>query len=192
MRLLVEARRCAQYLDCKTRDLPLEIQDMHRAGLTDTDLRWLMSQGFVEVVVEPRLTSKARQRVSHDTKGPLSSRTCFALTDAGAAFAARACRVKPSAKPIVPRWIAERRELRVGGVLVKRFQQPAAVQELIFAVFQEQGWQDWIDDPLPRAGIQDPQKRVHTTVNNLNHNHRHHLLHFKAGGMGTQFGWALR
>ena len=48
-----------------------------------------------------------------------------------------------------------------------------------------------IDDPLPRNPQIDPQRRLHDTINSLNRNQRHQLLHFGADGLGRGVRWEL-
>jgi hypothetical protein len=48
-----------------------------------------------------------------------------------------------------PVFDVERRELRVGDVVVKRFRQPTPDQETMLLAFEEAGWPVRIDGPLP-------------------------------------------
>src|SRR5205807_601151 len=131
----------------------------------------------------------ARRRKFGPVGGPVfGEKTCFVLTPAGVAFARRvgttpgrngpppptqeAPHSAPGAVPslALPVWDAERRELRLGGVLVKKFRRPAANQELILAVFQEEGWPAKIDDPLPNGDGVDAAERLHFTISRLNRN----------------------
>ena len=76
-------------------------------------------------------------------------------------------------QPTKPTWNAELRELRWGKQLVKKFKGPAANQELICAVFEEDKWAPRIDDPLP-GGLtrQKRQARLHDVVARLNKSQR--------------------
>jgi hypothetical protein len=97
----------------------------------------------------------------------------------------------PSAggKP-VPFWDAGARELRLDGLLVKRFRQCAPNQQTILAVFQEEGWPSFIDDPLPGGADQVPRERLRQTIHNLNRAHQNKLIHFSADGSGQRVLWA--
>jgi hypothetical protein len=101
----------------------------------------------------------------------------------------------PQQPPVVsvdqPRWDGCRRELWWGGRLVKRFRQPAPNQEALLAAFEELGWPEWMDDPLPREKGIDPQERLHDTVKGLNRHQRQRLLHFCGDGTGQRIGWCL-
>jgi hypothetical protein len=83
-----------------------------------------------------------------------------------------------------PIWDESRRELRVGELVVKRFRQPAADQEIVLAAFEEEHWPPRIDDPLPPKAGQDSVRRLQNTVTNLNRAHRKHLIRFGGGGDG--------
>jgi hypothetical protein len=205
--LLVQAYDYAQELRCPVWDFAVEIAGLHAAGVTNNDLRWLAHHGYVENATE-RTGKHARQR----TFGPVGvqvfeARTCFVLTPAGMAFARRlgttagrlappsaqeaACTALGAAAPATPVWDAERRELRLGGVLVKKFRRPAANQELILAVFQEEGWPARIDDPLPNGDKSDPVERLHFTIRHLNQNQQTPLLRFRGDGSGAAVTWEV-
>jgi hypothetical protein len=90
-----------------------------------------------------------------------------------------------------PKWDRDRRQLRLGGRIIKEFKVPAANQEVILAVFEEEHWPAKIDDPLPRSPEIDPQRRLHDTINSLNRNQRYPLVHFGADGLGRGVRWRL-
>ena len=48
-----------------------------------------------------------------------------------------------------PRWNRHDRELYFGDQLVKKFSVPAKNQELVLTAFEEEGWPQHIDSPLP-------------------------------------------
>lgn len=84
----------------------------------------------------------------------------------------------------VPHWDAQLRELRLGNKLVKRFRVPAANQELILNVFEEEGWPECIDDPLPPKG-DDPTRRLQATIKSLNRHQSEPLIRFHGNGEGA-------
>lgn len=92
-------------------------------------------------------------------------------------------------KPLIPTWDSVRRELRVGVQVVKRFHNPAPVQELILAAFEEEGWPPHIDDPLPPCDGIDPKKRLHNAINCLNRNRAARLIKFHGNGTRTGVRW---
>jgi hypothetical protein len=93
---------------------------------------------------------------------------------------------------VKPRWNIARRELSLNGTVVKRFRVPAENQETILSAFEEEGWPDHIDDPLPGREYIDPLTRLHDAINRLNGRQIHRLLRFSGNGTGTGVSWALR
>ncbi|SFI18324.1 hypothetical protein [Planctomicrobium piriforme] len=90
---------------------------------------------------------------------------------------------------VVPEWDPHRRELRYQDKLVKRFRVPAAIQELVLNVFQEEGWPDFIDDPLPPVRHLDAKRRLQATVKSLNRSQLVPLLRFHGNGCGRIVCW---
>jgi hypothetical protein len=91
-----------------------------------------------------------------------------------------------------PHWDRQRRELRYRGMIVKRFNKPAPNQELILAAFEESGWPQRIDDPLPPQGEIVPSVRLHDTLGRLNRSLQNPVLHFGSDGAGQGVIWRLR
>jgi hypothetical protein len=92
---------------------------------------------------------------------------------------------------VKPHWNEARRELTLNGSVVKRFQVPADNQEIILGTFEEDGWPDHIDDPLPVKGDIDPRTRLHDAINKLNGCQAHRLIRFSGNGTGTGVSWRL-
>lgn len=90
---------------------------------------------------------------------------------------------------ITPVWNPNLRELRYREKLVKKYCVPAANQELILAVFQEECWPEWIDDPLPPALDADPRRRLQATIKSLNRNQTVPLLRFHVNHGGQIVTW---
>jgi hypothetical protein len=88
----------------------------------------------------------------------------------------------------LPIWDGERRELRMGKLVVKRFRQPAKNQELILAAFEEDSWPPRIDNPLSSNGDTDAVDRLHDAVKKLNRQ-RKKLIHFRSDGRGLGVMW---
>jgi hypothetical protein len=85
----------------------------------------------------------------------------------------------------------DRRELRLGTIVVKCFTQGSDAQEIILASFQEENWCRNIDDPLPVKHNQDPPQRLRRAVDNLNRRQRAPLLHFQVIRQGTGVAWTF-
>lgn len=91
-----------------------------------------------------------------------------------------------------PKWNPIRRELWLGGSLIKQFRQPAGNQEKVLAAFEEEGWPERIDDPLSPNREIEPKKRLRDTVNALNGSHKtKDLIVFEADGTGEGVLWGL-
>ncbi len=94
--------------------------------------------------------------------------------------------------PLKPSYDATRRELSLGGVIVKRFRVPARNQELILSAFAEEGWPAQIDDPLPNFRNVDARTRLHDVINRLNRSQINCLMSFHGNGLGDGVRWQLR
>jgi hypothetical protein len=206
--LLLRAYDYAQEVDCSPCDFAVDFQTLRAHGLTKIDLKWLELKGYVQCSANRTPGERA-----NETSPPPGSRkpaedTQVILTDAGAAAVrsglARVAegndRVEPSAVPaqgmltgehLVPRWDPVRRELWVGNQLVKRYRQPAPNQERILTAFEEEGWPEYIDDPLPPEPAHDPKYHLHVTISNLNRNQLFRCLRFCGDGHGQGVRWQL-
>jgi hypothetical protein len=140
--LLLQAYEYARELACSPWDFAVEIQTLKDAGLTNSDLRWLLHEGHAEHAHErPRGQGKGRTFLPGGLR--LTDWSCFVLTAAGEAPARAAVVTHKSpasaGPPEVPYWDAALRELWVGDVLVKAFSRPAPNQEIILAAFEPAG-----------------------------------------------------
>jgi hypothetical protein len=100
---------------------------------------------------------------------------------------------KTALRRLKPTWDRDLRALLVGGVVIKRFRQPAWNQVTILESFQELRWRRRIDDPLPGESECDPKRRLRDTVFALNMNHiARNVIVFKADGTGTGIIWKWR
>lgn len=91
-----------------------------------------------------------------------------------------------------PCWVERTREFMVGGVLIKRFRQSSKNQATILRAFEEEGWPQTIDDPLPPDGEVDPKERLRATIKSLNRHQSRQLIHFSGDGTGQVICWELR
>jgi hypothetical protein len=83
-----------------------------------------------------------------------------------------------------PRWDRDRRELWLGDTLVKKFthHNRPEHQELLLDGFQEQGWAEWVDDPLAPG-------KLTQTLRDLNKTLEPGMIRFKQSGNGESVGW---
>lgn len=92
-------------------------------------------------------------------------------------------------KDVHPTWDEERKELWFGPHLIKRFRFQSPNQEMILAVFHEEGWPAKIDDPLPSVPNQTPRQRLHDAIKNLNRHRLNRLIRFAGDGTGEGVRW---
>ena len=205
--LLLEAFENACDLQRDKWDFAVEIQTLRTAGLTCSDFRWLICKGYAEHAREITLAGHEGRAFYPSPGLTLHKRSCFVLCEAGLPFftAARHCpriaREEQSAKlsaaafavlaSQVPKWDCDRQELRLGPHIIKQFKVPAANQEMILAVFEEEKWPPRIDDPLPPQPPSDPKRRLHDTINSLNRKQKNPLVRFLGDGSGTGVRWEL-
>lgn len=220
-RLLQRARECTQDAQAPRWDFALEIGQLYAAGLTITDLRWLVAKGFVEHADEISAHGDEHRSFTPSRGLGFLPRTCVLLTPKGAALASwilhASADTTAAGKPLAaldnaestrrirggneesrpqaslkPRWDAARRKLTLGDRLVKQFNVPAGNQELILSVFEEEDWPTHIDDPLRGEFDIDPKTRLNDTVYRLNRKQFERLLRFHASGNGSRVYWSLR
>lgn len=202
---LIELLKARDYACDAQRDLwdfAVEIATLRQFGLTDTDLRWLVSKNYVEHRYDATESHDLGRRF--DSAHPLKFRpeSCFILTTTGSALLERLCtghkdspqppltdEPRANSKTPVPTWDNHRRQLTVSEYLVKYFRWPAPNQEAVLAAFQEEGWARRVDDPLSPADGQEPKQRLHDTIKCLNKRQRIRLIQFSGDGTGEGVIW---
>jgi hypothetical protein len=206
--LLQHALDCAKDAQAPPWDFALEIGQLYAAGLTITDLRWMVAKGFVEHADETSVHGDEHRSFTPSRGPSFLPATSILLTIKGAALAARenATARENVARPdeipaangkshpgtsLKPRWDAARRELSLGGRMVKQFQVPARNQELILSAFQEDNWPESIDDPLTFEIDIDPKTRLNDAIYRLNHKQLACLIRFHVNGHGSSVHWSL-
>jgi hypothetical protein len=194
----LEAEEGAQRVGRSIWEFAVEIERLHMAGLTNSNLRVLLCEGIVQHGVEKTVTQHKGRSFGPGRNLRFTTRTCFVLTPSGIQLARQVLAGAPPnrqelvqpASPL-PHWDHARRELRVGDTIVKQFKVPAPNQEIILASFQEDGWPAHIDDPLVPDPELDPKKRLHDVINRLNRNQRQRLIVFHGVGNGKGIRWEL-
>ncbi len=206
--LLLEAFEYAEQTSGDRWEFAVEIQHLRKLGLSRNDLRWLVRMQFVEHARE--VTVRGNDGREFQSTGDLTftKRTCFVLTPDGVDVARQACdlgsdqpprtfvirvpdRPDVTAKPSVPRWDAEQRVLSLDGRVVKSFKWYAKNQEIVLAVFEEEGWPVRIDDPLPPQPEQDSKRRLSDTIKCLNRKQQNSLIRFRSDGKGEGVVWEI-
>jgi hypothetical protein len=92
--------------------------------------------------------------------------------------------------PDAPHWDPQRRELRYRGTLCKQYRQSAVNQTRILDAFQEAGWPNRIDDPIPPQRGSDHRQRVADAVRGLNH--QNDCVRFELDGTREGILWTAR
>lgn len=88
-----------------------------------------------------------------------------------------------------PAWDKARRILVFSGVVIKSFNWPARNQELILTAFEEMGWPERIDDPLPITEGISQKDRLHDTIKCLNRKRLVKSIRFAGDGTGQGICW---
>jgi len=200
--LLLEAHEHALDVNRCLWDFAVHIVDLKDAGISTSNLRWLLCKGYLEHARERSLIGALNRSFHPDSGLVFSPRTCFVLTPAGVAFARQTlgCRVDhpvfngilPDQSPIkIPHWDRSRQRLTLAGLIVKEYKVPAGNQGSILDAFEEEGWPARVDDPLWLTPDIDPKRRLHDTINSLNRHQKHSLLRFLGDGTGTGIRWEL-
>jgi hypothetical protein len=218
--LLRHAYDCVQDAHAAPWDFALEIGKLYEAGMTITDLRWLVVKGLVEHGGETSAYGDKHRSFTRSDGFNFLTTTCVVLTEKGAALARRVLQISAAAKAaeetlakdhkaaaeseilsangqshfqatLKPRWDPARRELSLGGRIVKRFMVPARNQESILSVFQQAGWPEHIDDPLIRDHDVVPKTRLNDVIYRLNRTQRKPSIRFRASGNGNGVNWSL-
>lgn len=197
LHLLYDACCYAHQLNRTAWDFAEEISSLRQGGLTNADLRWLVCNGLVEHGREITKLGEEHREFQHTAGLCFSSKTCFVLTDVGTLYV-KQCLTRPAqngfngkVRSIKPKWDRDLQELRLGDDIVKRFKVPAPNQETVLAVFEEEDWPVYVDDPLPPHPQIDPKSRLHDTINSLNRNQQKNLIQFRGNGSGKGVRWEL-
>jgi hypothetical protein len=206
---LLEAYGYARDVGRDVWDFAVEIRTLRAAGLSTSDLRWLICKGYLEHRVELHRPGDDQRKFRDASDLKFFKRSCFVLTPAGANLAGRnqepaECENCSQSLPprqvqdgdgecdsLVPEWDPIRHELKLAGEIVKQFRLPSPNQETILTVFQEEGWPTRIDDPLPQSPDVDSKERLHNTIRALNRHQRHRLLRIRGDGTGEGIMWEL-
>jgi hypothetical protein len=205
---LVKPWTCAGELNFDPWDFALRLLQLEKLGVSQSDLRWLVSNGYVDQADEVTTYRDAARRFQPRADVAFTAQTCFVLTEAGASLVqdrsdeedlappASLSSTIPFSLPVAsasaaesPHWNSQSRVLRFGGKVIKRFRQPSSNQEALLAAFEESGWPERIDDPLPPHGDVDPKQRLHFSIWRLNRHQEQDLLMFRGDGTGEGICW---
>jgi hypothetical protein len=206
LRLLLTADLCAVDTGEDRWFFAVEIDQLRDAGVVEPWLRWLVVKSLVVHRAETTLFGQADRTFRDIGRLRFCPESCFVLTPEGRQFARELCangaavaapQIPCASRPAVaaagiaasPVWDCVRKELRLDGVLVKRFRVQSPNQETVLMAFQEECWRELIDDPLPQTVNQCPKRRLHDTIKNLNRHQLHRLIRFHGNGNGQGVRW---
>ena len=183
-------------------EFAVEIGSLMELGLSTSDLRWLVSKGYVEHAGEVTRRHDTARNFKRGHNLAFRGATCFVLTETGADFRTHEDAVAVPDEPacggdmltrhsvlLFPHWDAARRVLCIGPHVVKRFRFSAPNQESVLAAFQEEGWPPAVYDPLPGSGKLDAKQRLHDTIKFLNRNQENQFITFRGDGNGERILW---
>ena len=171
-------------LKCSVWEFAITITELHDAGLSDNDIRWMMRKYLVDHAVEVTQAGDDARSFRPSTGCILSDRACFVWTEKARSLAfadpdttivlnnaqnghsevtnghhSQILAVPKTANLVtVPTWDCDRQELRWGEYVVKQYKVPSPNQETILAAFEEEHWPPRIDDPLSPQLDQEPKR----------------------------------
>jgi hypothetical protein len=181
---LLTAHECSRDLGKDPWQFAVEVDSLRSAGLSNSALRWLVCQGYLEHGLEETQRGDAARTFRAAPNLSLDPRSCFVLTAAGLDLArlhaepAEGVRARTATGPY---WDDRRRTLFWDGRVVKHYRYDAPNQELVLKLFQTQGWARCVEVILPDDGGGSYKERTHDTIKNLNRSVRPFLRFRQAG-----------
>ncbi|MBI3466617.1 MAG: hypothetical protein HY000_26690 [Planctomycetes bacterium] len=197
--VLLQALNDAEWAQKSAGEFAVELRACEAAGALTVGLRWLVSHGYAEHLIE--VTSRTAKCRQFRPAGSLAfdPRSCLILTPAGVELArsqAQGVVVEaprppdspPQSNVEIPHWDQRARELSFHGELVKRLNALAWIQIAIFEIFELERWARRIDDPLPYSK-EKSKGRLHDAIVRLNRGQRRPLIRFHGDGTGQGIIW---
>ena len=86
-----------------------------------------------------------------------------------------------------PSWVQQSRHLTFASEVILRLKHDAPNMELILVAFEEEGWPERIDDPLPATNGINRKQHLRDTLRNLNR--RTSRVRFHSDGTGQGIRW---
>jgi hypothetical protein len=214
LRLLLQAVDDAVVAQRPATEFAVEFSECRAAGASTVDLRWLVSGQYCQHLIEVTSSTARTRKFRVATNLAFSDSSCFVLTPTGGELArgyadqhheqprASSAAVpetdgtpdsgaEDQSSPDKPCWDRRSRRLTRGLLTVKRFRRSAPNQTVILACFDEAGWPECIEDPIPPVPGSDSKRRLRDTIADLNENQEHPLIHFYGDGTGKLICWKL-
>ena len=183
----------------------LHFAELRELGITRTDIQWLLHKGILHrrpTVDETNSLLRSATTTLSDLLFILSDKGCSYVSPASVAAAPTSDGDAPDLEPTDtqaagdslsewrPCWNRHDRELYFGDQLVKKFSVPAKNQELVLTAFEEEGWPQHIDSPLPPTKSGEVAAvRLRDTIKRLNQGHQAKYVTFHGNGSGSQIVW---
>lgn len=190
-------------------DFAVEIREFHRSQISNSELRWLLVQGYARHAAEIA-SSDGKRRFRDASPATLGDDSCFVIAEAGLSLISswnatsttrnattQAVRlfdepvdgVAAVIPEVAPFWDAQRRKLWFNGKIVKHYHCQAPSQYSILDAFQSANWPAHVADPLPLQPGQCPKRRLHDAVKRLNRGHFSAAIRFRGDGSGRGVLW---
>ena len=198
---LTEASEYAHDLSSSLWEFAMRLEHAQAMGVNYNDLLWMVKKGWIVCQTEsgngsvedflPEDSHEIRFVISPADAGIEGARVCGDISSRKISLA-KFWKEGGLADSISPVWDADRRELLVCGIIVKRFRWPAPNQETILSVFSEENWPARIEDPLTQGCGLEPKRRLGDTIKCLNRNQQENLVRFRGDGTGEGVFWEIR
>jgi len=202
LRHLMEAYRYSHPPEQDSWQFGIEITHLLDAGLTASDLRWLVREAYAAHAVEITRPRHLRRSFRVADNLALTPRSCFLLTAAGFSAVGEWLQAStdgsvPERKPPpalaegqaseAPRWERHLHTLFWRGQEVAHFRREAPSQEAVLDAFQARRWARCVEVTLACAGA-CPKAGLHNAVKNLNRKVKPYLQ-FGQEGNGSRVSW---
>jgi hypothetical protein len=161
----------------------ISLELLLQSGVSEAEVFDWLSRGLVQLEFSNAPTMRAKESTPNDV--PKTIRVI--PTPAGLNRLAEPIRLAGRVK--TPRWDPNHLQLSWGFVVVKRFTKQPDEQKRLLDAFEEQGWSQSIDDPLPPKKGKNPRRRLKHTIKNLNRRQVNPVIHFSGRGDGKGICW---
>lgn len=203
--LLLDAATCAADAGQMPWTFAVELDELRQRGIDNVWLRWLIVSDFVAHSHETFASTSDERQFENRGRLNLTEASCFILTPAGVRFAQElliqpnheatsrlAGRMKgPDRRhdEVVPHWDPGKRQLEFRGRVIKAFVRAAWNQEAILTAFEEEGWPQQVDDPIPPAGGRNQRARLRACIQSLNRQAAPPAIEFGCEPNGAAICW---
>ena len=208
LRLLLEAFDSAGDASPDPWQFAVEIQLLHDAGMSVTNLRWVIEQGYARHAFDFTLAGDERRSFRELQTMKFAGNSTFMLSAAGAEFARSNC-LDPTptvpnnpgatssnadggltASAPKPHWDRSSRRVILEGSTIIELHRAAENLEAALDAFEKSGWAFQIPDPLANKPG-NRKRRLHNTINALNRCQTVQRIHYSSADGGRAIRWAV-